>query len=59
MLTEGGKGALDVYHWSAKHGYSFVQVLRRWHTGLISLYVTWCLLGLTVMLVYLLLAARS
>ena len=59
LLTHGDKGALDAYYWSAKHGNSFVQVLRRWHTGLISLYVTWCLLGLTVILVYLLLAARS
>jgi len=57
LLFHGDAGAMDAYHWSGKHGGTFVQMLRKWHTGLISLYVAWCVLGLTVMLVYLLLTA--
>jgi hypothetical protein len=45
---------MDVYHWSAKHGQAFVEVLRGQHTGLISLYVAWVVIGLAVTLVYLL-----
>ena len=59
LLAGGEQGAMDVYHWSGRHGNTFVQMLRSWHTGLISLYVTWCLLGLTATLLYLLLAGRS
>jgi formate hydrogenlyase subunit 3/multisubunit Na+/H+ antiporter MnhD subunit len=56
LLDNGQAGAMDVYHWSGKHGGTLVQLLRAQHTGLVSLYVTWCLLGLTVTLVYLLLS---
>jgi len=58
-LTHAEGGAVDPYYWSARHGNTFVQVLRRAHTGLVSLYVTWCLTGLTVILMYLLVTARS
>ena len=59
LLFHGEGGAMDLYHWSGKHGHTLVEMLRKAHTGLVSLYVAWCLLGLTVMLVYLLLAART
>jgi len=59
LLHHGEGGAMDPYHWSAKHGNTFVQMLRRLHTGLVSLYVTWCLLGLTVILLYLFITAGS
>jgi formate hydrogenlyase subunit 3/multisubunit Na+/H+ antiporter MnhD subunit len=52
-LAHGEQGAMDPYHWSARHGNTFVQLLRSVHTGLVSLYVAWCLLGLTAILVYL------
>ncbi len=55
-LTHGEQGAMDPYHWSERHGNTFVQFLRGLHTGLISLYVAWCLSGLTIILVYLLVA---
>jgi len=58
LLTHGEGGAMDPYYWSGKHGHTFVEVLRKAHTGLLGLYAAWCLLGLTVTLVYLLLAAR-
>ena len=53
LLAHGEQGAMDPYHWSARHGNTFVQLLRSVHTGLVSLYVAWCLLGLTAILVYL------
>ncbi|MCK4601095.1 MAG: hypothetical protein KAU28_01430, partial [Phycisphaerae bacterium] len=59
LLKHGEAGAMDPYHWSGRHGYTFVQFLRHLHTGLISLYVAWCLGGLTIILIYLLLAART
>jgi formate hydrogenlyase subunit 3/multisubunit Na+/H+ antiporter MnhD subunit len=59
LLEHGEAGAMDPYHWSQRHGNSLVQFLRRFHTGLISLYVAWCLSGLTIILIYLLLAART
>jgi len=59
LLFHGEGGAMDVYHWSGKHGNTLVQMLRRQHTGLVSLYVAWCLLGVTATLVYLLISAGT
>jgi NADH:ubiquinone oxidoreductase subunit 5 (subunit L)/multisubunit Na+/H+ antiporter MnhA subunit len=59
LLKHGEDGAMDPYHWSGRHGNTFVQLLRRLHTGLISLYVAWALGGLVIILIYLLLAART
>jgi len=59
LLEHGEAGAMDPYHWSGRHGKTFVQLLRRMHTGLISLYVAWALGGLVIILIYLLLAART
>jgi len=59
LLDNGQAGAMDVYYWSGKHGGTLVQLLRAQHTGLLSLYVTWCLVGLTVTLVYLLLTVGT
>jgi formate hydrogenlyase subunit 3/multisubunit Na+/H+ antiporter MnhD subunit len=56
LLFHGEAGAMDVYYWSGKHGHTLVEVLRRAHTGLVSLYVAWVLIGLTATLLYLLLA---
>ena len=50
---------MDMYHWSGRHGQALVNLLRVQHTGLVSLYVTWCLVGLTVALVYLLVAVGT
>jgi len=57
LLKQGQQGAMDVYHWLGRHGQTFIEVLRSGHTGLVSLYVAWCLLGIVVTLVYLLLSA--
>ncbi len=59
LLEHGEGGAMDPYYWSGKHGNTLVQMLRGFHTGLINLYVVWCLMGLTIMLVYLLTSAGA
>ena len=57
LLKHGQQGAMDVYHWLGRYGQTFIEVLRSGHTGLVNLYVAWCLLGITVTLVYLLISA--
>jgi len=59
LLRNGERGAMDLYGWSGRYGHSFVELLRSQHTGLISLYVAWCVLGLTATLVYLLVTAGA
>jgi len=58
LLDHGERGAMDPYHWAARHGNTFVQFVRSLHTGLISLYVAWCFAGLAAILVYLLVTGR-
>jgi formate hydrogenlyase subunit 3/multisubunit Na+/H+ antiporter MnhD subunit len=55
LLKHGQMGAMDLYRWCGRYGHDVVEVLRAGHTGLLSLYVTWCVVGLAVTLVYLLL----
>jgi len=58
LLEHGQRGAMDLYGWFGRYGGNVVQWLRSQHTGLISLYVAWCVIGLVTMLVYLLIAGR-
>ena len=55
LLKHGQAGAMDLYHWFARYGGTLVELLRKQHTGLISLYVAWTIIGLIVILVYLIL----
>lgn len=55
LLAHGQNEAMDLYHWSGRYGRTFVEMLRSQHTGLLGLYVAWCVIGLTGTLVYLLL----
>ncbi len=57
LLKHGQQGAMDLYHWLSRYGQTFIDVLRSGHTGLVNLYVAWCLLGIAVTLVYLLISA--
>jgi len=57
LLHQGQGGAMDLYRWTGRYGHSLVEMLRRQHTGLLCLYVAWCILGVAVTLVYLLLSA--
>lgn len=53
-LRDGGRGAFDVYRMGARYGGTLVQRLRDMHTGVLSLYVSWCVIGVVVVVVYLL-----
>ncbi len=57
LLKHGQQGAMDAYRWLGRYGQTFIEVLRSGHTGLVSLYVAWCVLGIVVTLVYLLISA--
>jgi len=59
LLHHGGAGAMDLYHWTARYGRTFIELLRAQHTGLISLYVAWCVIGVTIILIYLLIWTRT
>jgi formate hydrogenlyase subunit 3/multisubunit Na+/H+ antiporter MnhD subunit len=58
LLKHGQLGAMDPYRWCGRYGHGVVEILRARHTGLLSLYVTWCVVGLAVTLVYLLVVVR-
>jgi len=56
LLEHGERGAMDLYRWFGRYGGGVVQTLRAQHTGLISLYVAWVMVGLAAVLAYLLMA---
>jgi len=56
MIADGQSGAYDVYNIAGRHGNSLVQLLRRQHTGVLGLYVTWALLGVAIIVIYLMMA---
>jgi formate hydrogenlyase subunit 3/multisubunit Na+/H+ antiporter MnhD subunit len=58
LLKHGQAGAMDLYRWMGRYGHALVETLRAQHTGLLSLYVAWCVVGLSVTLVYLLITVR-
>ena len=43
--------AFDVYHIGGRFGSSFVQLLRSCHTGALTLYASWALTGLVVLII--------
>lgn len=55
-LRDGEHSAYDIYRLGGHYGNSLVQLLRNQHTGVLSLYVSWCLVGVVVTVVYLMLA---
>jgi formate hydrogenlyase subunit 3/multisubunit Na+/H+ antiporter MnhD subunit len=52
-LQDGARSAFDVYHLGGRYGGTLVEILRRQHTGVLSLYVSWCLVGIVVIIAYL------
>ena len=58
LLEHGEQGAMDPYHWVQRYGRRLVEILRAQHTGLLSLYAAWCIVGLAATLIYLLVAGR-
>jgi len=58
LLRHGEGGAMDPYRWVAQYGKRIVEILRGQHTGLVSLYAAWCVVGLATVLIYLLVGGR-
>lgn len=56
LYADAERKAWDVYRLGGGLGGSLVRVLRAFHTGVLPLYVSWCLLGLIVLIAFL---ARS
>ena len=57
LLSHGQRGAMDPYHWSGRFGSTIVSLLRAQHTGLICLYVAWCIIGFVTVVIYLMIAS--
>ena len=54
MIRDAEEEAYDVYHLGGRYGGTLVQHLRNLHTGVLAVYVAWCVIGLAVVLFYLL-----
>jgi len=55
MYRDADSGAYDVYHLGGRYGGRVVELLRRLHSGVLPVYVGWCVVGV-VLVVGLLLA---
>ncbi len=55
MYRDADSGAYDVYHLGGRYGRRVVELLRRLHSGVLPVYVGWCVVGV-VLVVGLLLA---
>jgi len=53
VYTDAERKAFDVYRLGGRYGGTLVQGLRDLHTGVLPLYVSWCLLGLMVLIAFL------
>lgn len=52
-LQDGAQGAMDVYQLGGRYGGGIVSVLKAQHTGVLSMYVSWCLAGAVLIIAYL------
>lgn len=52
-LRDGEQSVFDVYRLGGQYGGSLVRVLREVHTGVLSLYVSWCVVGVVIIVAYL------
>ena len=59
LLMHGENGAMDLYRWAGRYGGALVGVLKRAHSGLISLYVAWVIVGIASVLIYLFIAGYA
>ncbi len=44
------KGVFDLYYLTGRYGNNIVQVLRKLHDGVLSTYLSWCIIGLGFLL---------
>jgi hypothetical protein len=54
LFKDGEAGAYEVYRLTGRYGNTLVQVLRRMHTGVLLVYVSWCIVGVILILGFLL-----
>jgi NADH:ubiquinone oxidoreductase subunit 5 (subunit L)/multisubunit Na+/H+ antiporter MnhA subunit len=54
LYRDSGKGWYDPYNIVAQTGSFFIKGLKAIHNGVLSTYLSWCLIGLAVLLIYLL-----
>jgi len=53
VYRDAERKATDLYRLGGRYGGTLVETLRSFHTGMLPLYVSWCLLGLMVLLAFL------
>jgi len=53
VYSDAERMAFDIYRLGGRYGGTLVQTLRGFHTGVLPLYVSWCLLGLMVLIAFL------
>jgi len=53
FYNDAERQAFDVYRVGGRFGGTLVETLRGFHTGMLPLYVSWCLLGLMVLIAFL------
>ena len=54
VFRDAERESFDVYHIAGRYGSSLVEMLRAAHTGKLTLYVSWVLAGLVILIVCLL-----
>ncbi|HUW58747.1 MAG TPA: proton-conducting transporter membrane subunit [Planctomycetota bacterium] len=53
IYKDAEDGVYDAYYLGGKLGNSLVQLLRKWHSGQLPVYISWCIIGLTIIVGYL------
>ena len=53
IYADAERMAFDIYRLGGRFGGTLVDTLRSFHTGVLPLYVSWCLLGLMVLIAFL------
>ncbi|MFH0965506.1 MAG: proton-conducting transporter membrane subunit [Planctomycetota bacterium] len=56
LYGDAEREAFDIYHIGGRYGSAFVETLRAFHTGALTLYASWVLAGLVILIVCLLAA---
>jgi len=51
VYRDAERESFDVYHIAGRYGSTFVELLRSAHTGALTLYVSWALAGLVILIV--------
>lgn len=52
VYRDAEDGAYDLYYLGSRYGSTFVGLLQRLHSGILPVYVSWCIIGLTILVAY-------